>query len=36
MLMIGIVCTLFTALWCTRLFFEYYIGRGRKAPTIAI
>jgi preprotein translocase subunit SecD len=36
MLMIGIVCTLFTATWCTRLFFEYYVGRGRKNPTLAI
>ena len=36
MLMIGIACTLFTAFWCTRLFFDYYIGRGRKAqPTVA-
>ena len=36
MLMIGIVCTLFTATWCTRLFFEYYVGRGRKSVTLAI
>ncbi len=36
MLLIGIVCTLFTATWCTRLFFEHYIGRGRKAATISI
>lgn len=36
MLMIGIACTLFTAFWCTRLFFDYYIGRGRKAQTISI
>lgn len=36
MLIIGIACTLFTATWCTRLFFEYYIGRGKKATTIAI
>lgn len=36
MLMIGIACNLFTATWCTRLFFEYYIGRGRKNPTLAI
>lgn len=36
MLLIGIVCTLFTATWCTRLFFEYYVGRGRKAPVLAI
>lgn len=36
MLMIGIVCTLFTATWVTRLLFEHYIGKGRKAPRIAI
>ena len=36
MLMIGIICTLFTATWCTRLFFEYYVGKGRKASVIAI
>ncbi len=36
MLMIGIVCTLFTATWVTRLFFEHYIGKGRKATTISI
>ncbi len=36
MLIIGIACTLFTATWCTRLFFEYYVGRGRKTTTIAI
>ncbi|HUH05640.1 MAG TPA: protein translocase subunit SecD [Kofleriaceae bacterium] len=36
MLIIGIACTLFTATWCTRLFFEYYVGRGRKATTISI
>ncbi len=30
MLLIGIVCTLFTATWCTRLFFEYYVGRGKN------
>lgn len=36
MLIIGIACTLFTATWCTRLFFEHYIGRGKKATTISI
>lgn len=36
MLMIGIICTLFTATWVTRLFFEYYVGRGRKAAVIGI
>jgi preprotein translocase subunit SecD len=36
MLIIGIACTLFTATWCTRLFFEYYVGRGRKATQISI
>ena len=35
MLLIGIVCTLFTATWCTRLFFDHYVGR-RKAVTLAI
>ncbi len=36
MLIIGIACTLFTATWCTRLFFEHYIGRGSKVTKIAI
>lgn len=36
MLLIGIACTLFTATWCTRLFFEYYVGKGRKVSQIAI
>lgn len=36
MLMIGIVCTLFTATFVTRLFFEYYVGKGRKVSEIAI
>ncbi len=36
MLMIGIICTLFSATWVTRLFFEHYVGKGRKAPTISI
>jgi preprotein translocase subunit SecD len=36
MLIIGIASTLFTATWCTRLFFEYYVGRGRKSATIGI
>jgi preprotein translocase subunit SecD len=36
MLLIGIFCTLFTATWCTRLFFELYIGRGRKAVVLGI
>jgi preprotein translocase subunit SecD len=30
MLLIGIATTLFTTIWCTRLFFDYYLGRGRK------
>lgn len=34
-LMIGIVTTLFTATWCSRLFFEYYIGR-KKDVVISI
>jgi preprotein translocase subunit SecD len=36
MLIIGIITTLFTTIWCTRLFFEFYVGRGRKATTISI
>ena len=36
MLLIGIVTTLFTTTWCTRLFFEYYLGRGRKVTAISI
>jgi len=36
MLMIGIVCTLFTTTWVTRLLFEQYVGKGRKAPTISL
>jgi preprotein translocase subunit SecD len=36
MLLIGIACTLFSALWVSRLFFEYYVGRGRKAARISI
>ena len=36
MLIIGIICTLFTATWCSRLFFEHYVGRGRKAAQISI
>ncbi len=36
MLLIGIACTLFTATWCTRLFFEFYVGKGRKVEQISI
>ncbi|WP_053333059.1 protein translocase subunit SecD [Haliangium ochraceum] len=36
MLIIGIGCTLFTATWCTRLFFEYYVGKGRKVEQLSI
>ncbi len=36
MLMIGIATTLFTATWCSRLFFEHYVGRGRKVSVISI
>ena len=36
MLMIGIVSTLFCATIVTRLMFEHYVGKGRKAPTISI
>jgi preprotein translocase subunit SecD len=34
MLLIGILCTLFTAYWCTRRFFELYVARGRKVIAI--
>jgi preprotein translocase subunit SecD len=36
MLMIGIATTLFTQVWCARLFFDYYVGRRRQANTISI
>jgi preprotein translocase subunit SecD len=36
MLIIGIICTLFTTTWCSRLFFEHYVGRGRKVTQISI
>ncbi|HTE55285.1 MAG TPA: protein translocase subunit SecD [Kofleriaceae bacterium] len=36
MLMIGIFTTLFTQVWCARLFFTYYVGRRRSANTISI
>lgn len=36
MLIIGIITTLFTTTWCTRLFFEYYLGKGRKMTQISI
>jgi len=36
MLLIGIATTLFTATWCSRLFFEHYVGRGRKVAQISI
>ncbi len=36
MLMIGIICTLFSATWVTRLLFEHYVGKGRKAPRISL
>jgi preprotein translocase subunit SecD len=36
MLMIGIFTTLFTQVWCARLFFNYYVGRRRQATTISI
>jgi preprotein translocase subunit SecD len=34
MLMIGIATTLFTAVWCTRLFFDIYLRKN--PPTISI
>jgi protein-export membrane protein SecD len=36
MLLIGIFTSLFTCIWCTRLFFDYYVGRRRQANTISI
>ena len=36
MLLIGIVTDLFTQVWVARLFFDYYLGRRRKATTISI
>ena len=36
MLLIGIFTTLFTQVWCARLFFDYYVGRRRQATTISI
>ncbi len=36
MLIIGIICTLFTTTWCARLFFEHYVGKGRKVSKISI
>jgi preprotein translocase subunit SecD len=36
MLMIGIFTTLFTQVWCARLFFTYYVGRRRQATTLSI
>src|SRR5690606_4839869 len=36
MLLIGIFTTLFTAVWCTRVFFNFYVGRRRQATTISI
>ncbi|HWN67816.1 MAG TPA: protein translocase subunit SecD [Haliangium sp.] len=36
MLIIGIVTTLFTTTWCTRLLFDHYLGRGRKVTELSI
>ncbi len=36
MLLIGIACTLFTTTWCSRLFVEYYVGKGTKPRPISI
>jgi preprotein translocase subunit SecD len=36
MLMIGIFTTLFTQVWCARLFFNYYVGRRGAPNTISI
>jgi preprotein translocase subunit SecD len=35
-LVIGIVTTLFTATWCTRLFFDHYLARQGKTPVLSI
>ena len=36
MLLIGIFTTLFTQVWCARLFFDFYVGRRRQANKISI
>jgi preprotein translocase subunit SecD len=35
MLLIGVVCNLFTSTWVSRLIFEHWIGR-RKAATATL
>jgi preprotein translocase subunit SecD len=36
MLIIGIFTTLFTQVWCARLFFNYYVSRRSQATTLSI
>ncbi len=36
MLMIGIVVNIWTGTWVSRLFYDYYLGKGRKALTVSI
>jgi preprotein translocase subunit SecD len=36
MLLIGVVCNLFTSTWCSRLLFEYYLRRKKTATTLSI
>jgi protein-export membrane protein SecD len=36
MLLIGVVCNLFTSTWVSRLMFDYWIGRRRSTATLSI
>jgi preprotein translocase subunit SecD len=36
MLLIGVVCNLFTSTWCSRLLFEYYLGRKKTLTALSI
>jgi preprotein translocase subunit SecD len=36
MLLIGVVCNLFTSTWVSRLFFDHYLRRKKSATTISI
>jgi preprotein translocase subunit SecD len=36
LLLIGVVCNLFTSTWVSRLMFEYYIGRKKALTTLSI
>ncbi|MBI4509133.1 MAG: protein translocase subunit SecD [Deltaproteobacteria bacterium] len=35
-LLIGVVCTLFTSTWVSRLMFEHYVGRRKAVASISI